>query len=212
MLKGFLNAYNGPDSNDSTKLQMGLGAGQLLLGASINKGQRPQMQIPGAVQQANSIAQMQANATVRPGNEYAVSQINKNLGQGINTLNRSLGSSSQILSGVGQLNANANNALNENANQNTMFKFNASQNLQNSLMKLGQYQQQQFQTNQLQPYLDKVQTKNMLIGSGLQNISGATNSMTENSLYAKVFGNQTPPAMNFGFTPDYSKLDYKVVR
>lgn len=205
MVQSFLNTWNSPDTNDSTKLQLGLGAGQLLAGAFLKTGKRPQMPIPGAVQKATAIAESQANATTRPGNDYAISQINKNLGQGINTLNRSLNSSSQILAGVGQLNQNANAALADNANQNTLFRFNASQNLQNSLARLGQYQNQQWQQNQLNPYLSRVQTKNMLTGAGIQNISGATNSMTEQSLYNKVFGNQVTPK-SFNFTPDYSKF------
>ena len=185
------DSFYGEETPDSTKFQTGLGAGQLLAGAFLKKGSRPKMPIPGAVQEATSIARSQANATVRPGNEYAISQIKEREGASINTLQRSLGSGSQILAGVGQINQNTNRALAENANQNTLFKFNATQNLQNSLARLGQYQEKQFFENQMKPYIDRVQTKNMLIGSGIQNISGALNTKTEMDLYEKVFGNQS---------------------
>jgi len=167
---------------------------------------RPQMQIPGAVQEATTIARQQAYQTVRPGNEYAISQINRNRDQSINALNRSLGSSSQILAGVGQINQNTNRALAENNNQNTLFRFNATQNLQNSLARLGQYQQQQFQTNELQPYLTSQQTKNMLVGSGIQNISGAANTRDEMAMYEKVFGSDQPAGNKF-FSVNAGALD-----
>lgn len=181
-----------------TKLQTVLGVGQGLYGALMQNGQRPHMPIPGAVSEATGIARQQAMATTRPGNEYAISQINRNKGQSINTLNRSLGSGSQILAGVSQINQNTNQALAQNANQNTLFKFNATQNLQNSLARLGQYQNQQFQTNQMQPYLTRQQGKNMLVGAGIQNISGAANTMSEMDMYNKVFGDQPGNFKFFG--------------
>lgn len=179
---------NWANAPSGTKLQSALGAGQLLFGTLMNNGERPKMQVPGAVQEATTIARQQAYQTVRPGNDYAVSQINRNAGQSINALNRSLGSGSQILAGVSQINQNTNQALAQNANQNSLFRFNATQNLQNSLARLGQYQQQQFQTNELQPYLTSQQTKNMLVGAGIQNLSGAANTSDEMAMYEKVFG------------------------
>jgi len=179
-----------------TKFQVGLGAAQGIMGLFTNLGSRPKMPIPRAVQEATSIARQQAMATTRPGNEYAISQINRAQGQSINALNRSLGSGSQILAGVSQINQNTNRALAENANQNTLFKFNATQNLQNSLARLGQYQQQQWKTNELDPYMTKAGVKSSLIGAGLQNISQGLNTMSEMSLYDKVFGTQEQSADN----------------
>lgn len=189
---------NWANQPSGTKMQSALGAGQLLFGSLMGLGdQRPKMPIPGAVQEATSLARMQAGATTRPGNEYAISQINRNQGQSINALNRSLGSSSQILAGLGQVNQNTNRALAENANQNTLFKFNATQNLQNSLARLGQYQNQQFRTNELDPYLGRQQTKNMLVGAGIQNLSGAANTRDEMAMYEKVFGSEQPAGNKF---------------
>jgi hypothetical protein len=190
--------YNGSDKNSmfqsfnnldtGSKYQLGLGASQILAGAFTKKGTRPKMPIPGAVQEATALAKMQANATVRPGNDYAIDQIHRNSGMGINALNRTANSSSQILAGLESVNANANASLRDNANQNTLFKFNATQNLQNSLAKLGQYQNQQWQTNVMQPYMDRVQTKNMLTGAGIQNMSGAFNNISQMKMYDKYFG------------------------
>ncbi len=188
---------NWANAPSGTKLQSALGASQLLFGTLTNNRKRPQMSVPGAVQEATDIARKQAYQTVRPGNEYAISQINRGAGQSINALNRGLKSSSQILAGVGQINQNTNRALAENANQNTLFRFNATQNLQNSLARLGQFQQQQFQTNELQPYLTSQQTKNMLTGAGIQNLSLAANTRDEMAMYEKVFGSDQPAGNKF---------------
>ncbi len=199
-----------------TKLQSALGAGQLLYGALMDNGSRPKMQVPGAINEATTMARQQANVTVRPGNDYAISQIKRNEGSSINALRRGVGSGQQILAGVSQINQNTNRALAENANQNTLFKFNATQNLQNSLARLGQYQQQQFQTNEMQPYLTSQQTKNMLVGAGIQNISGAANTQSEMAMYDKVFGGQPANNQFYGVNQDpvfgNAKIGFKTGR
>jgi hypothetical protein len=188
---------NWANAPSGTKLQTALGAGQLLYGAFMNNGNRPQMPIPGAVSEGVALARRQAMSTTRPGNEYAIGQINRNAGQSINALRRGIGSGQQLLAGVGQINQNTNQALAGNANQNTLFQYNATQNLQNSLARLGQYQNQQFQVNRMQPYLTSQQTKNMLVGSGIQNLSGAATTRDEMSLYDKVFGGDQPAGNKF---------------
>jgi hypothetical protein len=174
-----------------TKLQAGLGAGQLLAGSFLKKGKRPEYGIPGGVQEAVATARMQANATTRPGNEYAIDQIRKSEGRAINNVNRASNSATQVLAAATGINANTNRALSDNANQNTMFRFNAQSRLQDTLMRLGQYQEKQWYENQMKPYMDRVQTKNMLTGAGIQNISGAANTLSEMSMFEKVFGNGT---------------------
>lgn len=180
-----------------SKLQTALGAGQLAFGALMNNGKRPKMKVPGAVEEATTIARQQALQTVRPGNDYAISQIKRAEGQSINALNRSLGSGQQILAGVSQINQNTQQALAQNANQNTLFKFNATQNLQNSLARLGNYQYQNQRTNELDPYLTSQQTKNMLVGAGIQNLSLAANTRDEMAMYDKVFGSDQPAGNKF---------------
>lgn len=172
-----------------SKIQAGLGAGQLLAGTFLKKGKRPEYRIPGGVQEAVATARMKANATTRPGNEYAIDQIRKSEGRAISNVNRASNSASQVLAAASGISANTNRALAENANQNTMFRFNAQSRLQDTLMRLGQYQEKQWYENQMKPYMDKVQTKNMLTGAGIQNISGAANTLSEMSMFEKVFGN-----------------------
>ena len=157
---------------DMNSVIAGIGGLQALTGAFMKKGQRPRYTPPGAAQEALSTAKMLSNSTVRPGNEYAVGQINRSAGMAANNLNRSLNSGSQILAGVDQIQKNTNQALAGNAAQNTQFRFNAIQNLQGALGNFARYQDRQWQENQLNPYMDRVKTKEMLIGSGLQNLVG----------------------------------------
>lgn len=179
-----------------SKLQAGLGAGQLLAGAFLKKGKRPEYGIPGGVQEAVATARMQANATTRPGNEYAIDQIRKSEGRAINNVNRASNSASQVLAAASGISANTNRALGDNANQNTMFRFNAQSRLQDTLMRLGQYQEKQWYENKMKPYMDRVQTKNMLTGAGIQNISGAANTLSEMSMFEKVFGSNGQNSRN----------------
>lgn len=191
-----------------TKLQSFLGAAQLATGALLPSGSRPKMRTPGAVNEATDIARTQALQTVRPGNDYAISQINRNAGRSISALNRSLGSGQQILAGVSQIQQNTNQALAENNAQNSLFRFNATQNLQNSLARLGNYQYQNQRTNELDPYLTRQQTKNMLTGAGIQNLSGAANTSDEMAMYEKVFGSGGgAPAGNKFFSVNQNALD-----
>ncbi len=203
-----------------SQYQIGLGAGQVLTGALIPKGKRSKYRIPGAISEATGIEKQQAFQTVRPGNEYAISQIKEREGRGANTLQRNLTSSSQILAGYGQIDRNSTGALSDNANQNTLFKFNASQNLQSSLARLAQYQDKAWYENQLKPYMDRVTTKNMLTGAGIQNISGALNTKSEMDMYEKVFGKSNQDngwdenkafddaVNNYQFPPRYSFSGY----
>lgn len=192
---------------EGSKLQSALGAGQLAFGALMKSGNRPKMRVPAAVDEATDLARIQAAQTVRPGNEYAISQINRSQGQAISALNRSLGSGQQILAGVSQINQNTNRALAENAAQNSLFRFNATQNLQNSLARLGNYQYQNQRTNELDPYLTSQQTKNMLVGAGIQNLSQSANTRDEMAMYEKVFGSGGAPAGNKFFGVNQNALD-----
>lgn len=167
---------------------LGLGGIQALAGIFTNKGPRPQWQIPGAAYEQVATARQMASATERPGNQYAVDQIAKNASSAVGATNRTAGSGTAALAAAGNVNAQANNALQKNSVLNSQYSYNAKQNLQNVLGNFAQYQRESFIKNVWDPYYEKVQTKNALIGSGLQNIFGSLNTAANMKMFAGMYG------------------------
>ncbi len=159
-----------------------LGGLQVLGGLLTKKGPRPEWQIPAAATEALGNARTMASASVRPGDQMAKDAISKNTAAIIGNINRTAGSATQALGAGEKAQINANNALNQNAAQNTQYQFNAKQNLQNVLGTYANLQREQQQKNVFDPYQARVDTKNALIGSGLQNIFGGLNNIGQQQM------------------------------
>lgn len=179
-----------------------LGIGQTLLGAALNKGPRPQFQIPGAAQEGLATARTQAQATTRPGDAQNRQQIANTSNQSLQNVKRSAGSGQEVLAAAVGLNNNTNNALRQNSIQNDQFKYNAQNNLRTTLGNFAAYQQQKFMSDVMAPYQSRVDTKNALLGSGIQNTFAGLNSMQNNKFQSQYLnyltggGQQAPSLAN----------------
>jgi hypothetical protein len=168
-----------------------IGFGQLLTGTLTNTGRRPKYSPPGAATEGLGLARQLAFASVRPGNEQALIDINRVANQQAETLNRNLTSGTQVLAGMQGINQQQNRAIQQNNMLNANFKFNAFQNLQRTLQNYAQYQDKAWQQNQLMPYMYRVNTKAALVGSGLQNLNNWNNFKLQQSMWDKYLATPT---------------------
>lgn len=195
------SSYSAPASGGGGGFNLGsllpaaapiLGGLQTLVGAFLPKGPRPKWTIPGSASEGLALARQQANANVRPGNQIALDQIAKTGSSQVSQINRTAGSGAQALSALGKVEQLQNQSVQQNNQQNAAYQFNASQNLQNTLGKFAQLQREKFIKNAWEPYQERVQTKQALIGSGLQNIFGGLNMASQNAqqsnLLSAIYG------------------------
>jgi hypothetical protein len=151
-------------------LQAGAGLLQLAGGLLMKKPKRPTYRIPGAINESVATARGLANSSLRPGNDQALANIRQSTSNAIGAAQGVSNNAAQILSAVAGANNREQKAIQGNNALNAQFSFNAKQGLMNQLNNLAGYQDKAFQLNQMEPYMQKAQTKAALIGSGLQNL------------------------------------------
>lgn len=180
----------------------GIGAGQFLMGLTTQTGKRPKYNVPGAMEEALTNARMMNFSSTRPGNDYALDQISRAEGRSLASINRNATSASQVLAAAQGINQNTQQAVQANNAQNSQFKFNAFQNLQGVLQNFARYQDKAWLENMYKPYMDAVNTKASLIGSGLQNMVNGQQQAQSNKQQQQylnyLMGNQTPDTQSTG--------------
>lgn len=150
-----------------------LGAVQLAKGLGGEKEARPRMDTPASVKRATANAEMLANAGARPGNDQALNAIRQTSANSIGAAKDSSSNASDVLAAVSRANQAEQGAIQQNNAANDQFAFSAKQNLQNQLNQQGQFEQQSFMANKMQPYLQSQQSKADLTSAGVQNINNA---------------------------------------
>ena len=190
--------------------QAGFGLLQTVAGALI-KPKRPRYNIPGAVSESVAMARQMANTTVRPGNDRALADIERGTTNSIQQAKAVSNSGSQLLDFASQAGTDRLRAISGNNAMNAQFSFNAKRNLQDQLGNLGRYQDRQWDYNSNQPYQQKAQLKSSLIGAGLQNMWGASESAQFANTYGRLLGDMsgaptTRSAAMSMTTPDTSVL------
>ena len=150
-----------------------LGGAQTLVGAIgglLNK--RPNYEIPSAAKQSFALAQLQAASSL-PGYAQAKSNIGATTGNLINAAKES-GNPTAILSAI---QANQNKASNDLDVQNANYQTQMQQNLQNAANEYANFEDQKFQLNKYQPYVDRKNQFSDLLGSGINNVIGGLQTM-----------------------------------
>jgi len=178
-----------------------LGLGQTLFGSFLPKGKRPSWEIPGAAQEALSMARTNAMATTRPGAAAAKEVIRSSADQTLNNVKRNAGSGQEVLASAIALNNNTNKALIQDNMANDNFRYNAQRNLQDTLNKFSAFQREKFVEDTVKPYQERVQAKNMLVGSGLQNMFGAFANMGQQKAQQQYLDYLTGANGQAGSTP-----------
>lgn len=167
-----------------------LGGAQTLAGIFTKAGKRPTYKIPGAARESLANARSMANQTVRPGNEVALKELNRNATNTIGTLRNYSNSAAQILGKATAVGTNLQRGIERNNALNAQFSYNAKQNLNSSLERFAAYQDKAFMENEMKPYMERVETKNALIGAGMQNIFGGLGNAVQMDMFNSIYGNQ----------------------
>jgi hypothetical protein len=127
---------------------------------------RPEMQTPAAIQ-----AMMELSSGRRfqnmPGMTNLQNQINQATAGGVKAMER-MGTGAEAFGGVAQMYANQMNQQSQNAVTNAQFRDTAEQQYMGALEGLGGWQQQAWQWNQADPYLQAQQKAAMLETMGRQ--------------------------------------------
>ena len=148
-------------------VKAGLGIYQTIRGSRMNP-KRPTYEIPGQVGEELAMSRQEAYGRM-PGALYAQDRINENTASGQYALQRGVTNSSQLLSGIAQLQMQRNIASRGLMESEANDSFRRTQNLRRSLGVMATYKDKQFQLNKMEPYQDAARTKAALIQSGLIN-------------------------------------------
>jgi hypothetical protein len=154
-------------------IQGGVGLAQLIGGAATKAPDRPQYAPPAALSEMVSNANLEANASMMPGQAQMQQQVRTNSANAINNVQQNATSSSQMLNAIGAINQSENRGMNDIYQQSLSFRDRARSRQMQALSALAGSQNQAFQTNQMQPYQDAVATKSALFGAGMQTTGDA---------------------------------------
>lgn len=131
---------------------------------------RPQYQIPSSVEDYLNNAKSMAASNQLPGQTLLENKLGGATSSGIRNAREGASSSAGLMAGIAGIKGNEMNALTDIGIKGAEYQDLNKQRLQQALLKYGQYQDQQFETNQLNPYYEKTQAAQALKGAGLQNI------------------------------------------
>lgn len=145
--------------------------------ASRMKPQRPEYQVPGAIQDAASTARNLVNSGERPGRSAAEEAIRQTTANAVNASRSSSSNSSELLAAISAASNRENQAMLNQDQLDANFKLQANNQLLQSLRQLGAAQDKRFQLNQMEPYLNDARTKAALTQGAIGNIFGAANDL-----------------------------------
>ena len=147
-----------------------LGLGQTVAGLLKGNPKRPTMTVPESVKEATNQAKTLANSSVRPGDDIAKNEIRQTTSNAIGAAKNVSNSATDILGAVSRANVAEQGAMRQNNLLNAQYTTQAKQNLMSQLNRQGQYEQQAFLTNELEPYNQQSQAKGALIQGGISNL------------------------------------------
>lgn len=153
---------------------------------------RPEYQIPESVQKALGNASAMASSTSFPGQERAEENVYGATSQAIDATKGASASSADFLAGITGVSGNQQNALRGIADTALNYQDTNKQRLNEALMSMGAYQDQEWKLNQYQPFIDQTNAARALKGASRENISNA-------------FG--TAAKAGFLSNPDYKSAD-----
>ena len=150
----------------------GLGLAQGLIGTLSKRQRRPRMGVPYSVQSATQIAQQQAQG-VRPGSEQAVENLKQSTSDVVEGAQRIGGSATDVMGALSSAKAGERKGLRDEAVLNAQYGNQSYNRLINQLGRQGSYEQRAFEFNKAQPYYEQERARAGLLGSSIQNVTGA---------------------------------------
>lgn len=167
-----------------------LGIAQMLKGNSLANTQRPVESVPQGVTDATNLDRSQAASPFMPNYGFASNQIAGNTASAYNKIVQNSPSSASTLGNIGNLYANQNNQQQDLLMKGIDRQDKMKSQYAGQLNTLGQYQNQDWQWNEADPYLAAIKAANMQTTTGEKNIfagleSGASGTMLSD-LYNKL--------------------------
>lgn len=155
--------------------QGGAALGQQLRGKKLSKQQQPMYQIPSAIKELVATQRNQYNDPNIYARQLADNQIDSGVGQGIYSAKQAGGGSNEVLATIAALTGNANAAKNDL----NIAGARQSRDMAPALTALGQAQNQQFDLNKLQPYLQSQQAAQDNFAAARMNFGNAVNNTSK---------------------------------
>ncbi len=146
------------------------GAAQKAKGNRMSRMARPQDEIPSAVNEYLNNAKAAAARSTLPGQDIIDQKIGGATAAGIRNATEGASSSAGLMAGIAGIRGNEQSAIADTGIAGAQMQDANKDKLQAALLKYGQYQDQQFQTNKLQPYYENAAAAQALKGAGNQNI------------------------------------------
>lgn len=164
---------------------MGIGTGiwQLFKGNQAADTERPEYEIPEEATKALGIAKQGAYSDM-PGYEQAISNLQQSGASQFSRASESASSGGDLLGFLAAQGVTSNRGLNQLAAQNAAYKVGAEDKYRSALNYYAQLRNQEFQTNEMQPYLDAMRTSSVMTEGGIQNIFGGITGGIQN--YAAI--------------------------
>jgi hypothetical protein len=133
---------------------------------------RPTYEIPDEIKNMLALRQMNLQGRMA-GASQAQTNIMQGQGQTIGAYQGTMRNPNAILAGVSASQGQANRGFTNLAAMEAQDYQRRLAGLEGAQRTMGQYRDQEFQINEMQPFQDAARTKAALIGSGLRNVSGA---------------------------------------
>jgi len=162
-----------------SNMTAGLGLWQLWNANKMNKGfERPVMEIPQSIENAEAMARMMAANPYLPNQRQMEQALDTSYAQGAANIGTSAGSSSEALSALTQLQGSRMTAQNDLNSQAALTQRNNQLNYLNFLQNKAPYEQQVWDYNINQPYMNKAAAIQAMRGAGMENFfSGVKGSI-----------------------------------
>lgn len=146
------DVIGGIQANKIAKMQMGEGDRMLAEAKALQEGyKRPEMMTPQAIQAMVKMAQGQMYQKM-PGATQFENQIQGATAQGMSAIGE-MGAGAESIGAMAGLYGNQMNQMQNLAAQNASYQAQGQQSYMNALQGLGDWQQQQWQWNEADPYL-----------------------------------------------------------
>jgi len=156
--------------------QIGLGIGQLIQ-ARKYRMERPDYEIPDVIGQRLGLRQQLLQARM-PGAQQAERNIATAQQSGLYNMSQGATDSASILASAAGAQATTNQAMQNLAQMESQDYYNRLSGLESAQGQMAQYQDKEFE-DRMKDYQEKQATRSSLIGSGIQNLFGATSAMQE---------------------------------
>ena len=139
----------------------------------LSKTERPNYKIPEAVQQQLNQSRYLASMRELPGQNIMEGRIGENIGKGVSELKSVSANPADLASNVAKMYSSGNNSINDIGLQAGQQWLNNQSLLNQNLGAMGQYQDKQFDINEMQPYKNDMAASAALREGAFRNLSSA---------------------------------------